>query len=354
MAAIQERSDGEAGSPVSVTGRWRERLDDPLNRFYRYPLARLLVRGLVKTPVTPNQVTFVQPLLAGAAGYLITFPGRGHLVAGALLFELRAVLDCADGTLARARGRASAGGHAIDGIADWLATLLLYAGIFWHFRLHPPPAGAWSHYLSVGGILLLALAQGALRSFAADHYKLKYTSIFEHGRDGTVAALCRKVDALGPESSIFARVDVLIARAEHLAFEHERFDPSRAAGVRGAPAADGAPHTPADARLAVPARAGGHAAGPRDRRAVERVQRRRLPLAGDVLAARGAPLGGSALLRRGGAAVDPAGDGPQRPLRPGRRAALRARGHSARASFRALTTSSSKSISVQAKSSTRS
>ncbi len=30
--------------------------------------------------------------------------------------------------------------------------------------------------------------------------------------------------ALGPGSSIFARVDVLIGRAEHLAFEHQVFD----------------------------------------------------------------------------------------------------------------------------------
>jgi hypothetical protein len=76
-------------------------------------------------------------------------------------------------------------------------------------------------------VLLLALSQGALRSLAADHYKLKYTSVFERGRDGTVEELCRKVRAKGPGSSIFARVDLLIARAEHLAFEHERFDAER-------------------------------------------------------------------------------------------------------------------------------
>jgi phosphatidylglycerophosphate synthase len=240
MGAIHERSDDETEPEPSVAGRWKERLDDPLNRFYRYPLARLLVRVLVKTPVTPNQVTFVQPFLAAAAGYLITFPDHAHLVAGALLFELRAVLDCADGTLARAKQQTSAAGHAIDAVADWLATVLLYAGIFWHFHLHPPPAGAWSHYLPVGAVLFLAVTQGALRSVAADHYKVKYTSIFEHGRDGNVEALCRKVDALGPDASVFARVDVFIARAEHLAFERERF-----AGARA-----GAPPTQAEARLA--------------------------------------------------------------------------------------------------------
>ncbi len=224
MVALQDSSEDDAGSPASAPRGWKERLDDPFNRYYRYPLARLLVRGILHTPITPNQVSFVQPFLAGAAGYLLTFPDRRHMLLGALLFEVRAVLDCADGTLARARRQTSQNGHAIDAIADWLAVVLLYAGIFWHFRLYPPPAGPWSHYLSVGGVLFIALAQGALRSVAFDHYKLKYTSVFEEGRDGTIEGLGRKVRALGPSSSIFARVDVLIARAEHLAFEHERFD----------------------------------------------------------------------------------------------------------------------------------
>jgi phosphatidylglycerophosphate synthase len=225
MVAIPDSTEDRA--PLSAPGVWKERLDDPFNRFYRYPLARLLVRGLISTPVTPNQLSFVQPFLAGAAGYCLTFPDRRHLVMAAVLFEVRSILDCADGTLARARHQESPGGHAVDAIADWLATALLYAGIFWHFRLYPPHSGAWSHYFSVGGVLFLALAQGALRSFAADHYKVKYISVFEQERDGTVEALCRKVRALGPESSLFSRVEVLIARAEHLAFEHERVDVDR-------------------------------------------------------------------------------------------------------------------------------
>src|ERR1700679_3316375 len=100
MVAIPDSTD--EGAPLSATSRWKERLDDPFNRFYRYPLARLLVRGLVNTPVTPNQLSFVQPFLAGAAGYLLTFPDRRHLVLAAALFELRSILDCADGALARA------------------------------------------------------------------------------------------------------------------------------------------------------------------------------------------------------------------------------------------------------------
>jgi phosphatidylglycerophosphate synthase len=204
--------------------RWKERLDDPLNRLYRYPLARLIVRRLVATPVTPNEVSWIQPLFAAAAGGLVASDDRGRLLLGAALFEIRSVLDCVDGTLARATKHVTPGGHVVDGVADWLGTALLYAGIFVHFHLHPPPPGAWSRFLSVDAVLVLALAQGALRSFAADHYKRKYVSVFEHGQDEAVASLGQRARAAGAGAPFFTRADALLGRAGHLIFEHERFD----------------------------------------------------------------------------------------------------------------------------------
>ncbi|XXY53856.1 CDP-alcohol phosphatidyltransferase family protein [Sorangium sp. So ce269] len=202
-------------------------MEDPFNRYYRYPVARWIVRALMRTPVTPNQVTLVQPLFAALAGYLVTSDDPRALVAGALAFEVRSILDCVDGVLARAKQLVSPAGHAIDAVADWLGVTFLYAGIFWHFHLHPPPGGPWSAFLSTNGLLLLALAQAALRSFSADYFKLKYCSIFERATDETVEALRRKIQALGPSSSFFAHFDVFIGRMGHLAFEHEWFDPER-------------------------------------------------------------------------------------------------------------------------------
>lgn len=214
-----------AQSSLGAPTIWKLRLEDPLNRYYRYPIARLLVRALLRTPITPNQVTLVQPLLAGVSGYLITFDDPWHLAGAAAAFEVRSILDCADGTLARAKKMSSPSGHAIDATADWLGVIFLYIGLFWHFHLHPPPPGPWSEYVSANGVILYALLQGATRSFASDYYKLKYCSIFETGRDETVDSLRRKVLALGPKSSIFTHFDVFIGRMGHLAFEHEWFDP---------------------------------------------------------------------------------------------------------------------------------
>ncbi len=219
-------SDTPCTSAAGPAG-WKRRLEDPTNTFYRYRVARPIARVLMHTPITPNQVSFVQPFLAALAGWLITYDDWPHLAAGAMLFEMRSILDCVDGTLAREKKMSSPSGHAIDALCDWLGVVLLYAGIFWHFRLHPPPSGSWSHILTVNGVILLALAQGAIRSFASDYYKTKYVSIFERGTDETIAALERKLGALGARPSIFARIDVLIAKIGHLAFEHAWFDPAR-------------------------------------------------------------------------------------------------------------------------------
>jgi phosphatidylglycerophosphate synthase len=218
----------DAIGPTPTEPSWKERFDDPLNRVYRYPLARLIVRRLVRTPVTPNQVTAVQPLLAALSGYLVALGDHRRLVLAALIFEVRSVLDCVDGTLARAKKMTSESGHAIDAIADWLGTLLLYAGVLWRFHRAPPAPGAWSHVLSVDGVIAIVLLQAALRSFASDYYRAKLVSVFETGRDDTVESLRRKVRALGAGAPIFARIEVAIGRAGHRCFAGERFDPDAA------------------------------------------------------------------------------------------------------------------------------
>lgn len=210
------------GSPAESL---KIRLEDPVSRFFRYPLARWIVRGLVRTPVTPNQVTLVQPFLAAVAAWLIVSEERRRLLLAVAIFEVRSIFDCVDGTLARAKKLESPWGHAVDGLADWLSVLFLYVGITLHFQAHPPLHQAFRSAFVAPCVLGVALLQGAIRSFAADYYKQKYVSIFARGRDATVESLREKVLALGPESGVFARAEVLIGRLGHLAFEHEWFDP---------------------------------------------------------------------------------------------------------------------------------
>jgi phosphatidylglycerophosphate synthase len=94
---------------------------EELPDFYIHrPVAARLVRLLLLTPITPNQVT----LASGAAGVLAALAlARSvdrpalRLACAALLFG-STVLDCCDGQLARARQMTSPNGMLLDAAAD--------------------------------------------------------------------------------------------------------------------------------------------------------------------------------------------------------------------------------------------
>jgi phosphatidylglycerophosphate synthase len=91
------------------------------------PIAMRLLPALLRRPrITPNVVTgaaFVVGL-ASIAAFI-----AGNLVAGALLYETRFVLDCLDGKIARVRGLSSPAGAMFDRVADSLTIPTVYAVI---------------------------------------------------------------------------------------------------------------------------------------------------------------------------------------------------------------------------------
>jgi len=102
-----------------------------INRFTEWiarPPAAVLVYFFAKTPITPNQVTFLSAFVAAGAGAIFALlPGSYlWLVVAALVFELSFVLDCADGQLARVRKVASPLGHLLDFLMDELKAMLIF------------------------------------------------------------------------------------------------------------------------------------------------------------------------------------------------------------------------------------
>ncbi len=215
--------EGGAGLVCGPTG-WKRRLEDPFNTFYRYPLALALTRLLLPTAITPNQISLVQPVFAAVAGWLLTLPDARYHLGAVVLFELRSILDCVDGSLARAKRLSSPNGHAIDAVADWLGVLFLYAGIFHHVYHRADLGMAPSVALLV---VAAALVQGGLRSFAADYFKAKYLGIFERGCDEVVETLADKLRAARDGRGAFARVDAFILRMGHLLFELSPYQPGK-------------------------------------------------------------------------------------------------------------------------------
>jgi archaetidylinositol phosphate synthase len=90
------------------------------------PLAHLVVLVLAPLRVPPPAVVAASGA-AGIAGAVEL--ARGHLIAAALLVQLKTVLDNADGQLARLTGRMTAFGRYLDSEVDLLVDAALFAAL---------------------------------------------------------------------------------------------------------------------------------------------------------------------------------------------------------------------------------
>ncbi len=90
------------------------------------PLARLVVALLLPLHVPPPAVV-VANAVAGLAGAWAIW--HGDLLAGALLLQLKTLLDNADGQLARASGRTSTLGRHLDTEADAVVNVAVFAAL---------------------------------------------------------------------------------------------------------------------------------------------------------------------------------------------------------------------------------
>jgi archaetidylinositol phosphate synthase len=81
------------------------------------PIAHLVVLALLPLRTPPPVVVCASATSGLSAAFAI---GSGHFVVGALLLQLKTVLDNADGQLARASGRVTAFGRYLDSESDLL------------------------------------------------------------------------------------------------------------------------------------------------------------------------------------------------------------------------------------------
>jgi phosphatidylglycerophosphate synthase len=127
------------------------------------PPAAALVLALRNTRVTPNQVTLASLVVCALAGAMLLWrDGYAWVLAAVVVFEISFILDCADGQLARLRGRASVLGHLLDFLTDEIKAMLLYGCVgvhLWRFS-------GDERYLVAGIAGMFFLASGiALTSF---------------------------------------------------------------------------------------------------------------------------------------------------------------------------------------------
>ncbi|NBE96955.1 CDP-alcohol phosphatidyltransferase family protein [Nonomuraea sp. KC401] len=105
---------------------------------------------MARTPVTPNQLTWVMTVAGVVAGVVLALPGLWAAVFAALLVQVYLLLDCSDGELARWTGKTSLVGVYLDRVGAYFTEAALLAGLGWRASVVLPD---WYTVLGVAAAL---------------------------------------------------------------------------------------------------------------------------------------------------------------------------------------------------------
>lgn len=97
---------------------------------FNKPISFFITRFLLKTNITPNQITWVNMGVALLAFVFLVQPGDIFRWMGAFLMQANSVIDGCDGEVARIKVQTSESGAWLDTIADDFSNNLFYLGIF--------------------------------------------------------------------------------------------------------------------------------------------------------------------------------------------------------------------------------
>ena len=85
-------------------------------------------KWLIKTPVTPNQISIFNLLLMGFAAWLISFGKPLNTIIGGILFQLTSILDGCDGEVAQIKLKDSRFGALVDTVTDQISYIVFIIG----------------------------------------------------------------------------------------------------------------------------------------------------------------------------------------------------------------------------------
>jgi phosphatidylglycerophosphate synthase len=138
--------------------------------FYR-PLAFLVVKSVYRTRITPDHLTIAAIIMGLAGGCTYAFGLQFSCVIGAVFYLLFNILDCSDGQLARLKKNGTSVGRLIDGFADYVATVAIYAGIAIGYSNNPEQPSLMLIWLSLAGISTI------IQESLVDYYRTRFLDI---------------------------------------------------------------------------------------------------------------------------------------------------------------------------------
>jgi phosphatidylglycerophosphate synthase len=118
-------------------------MEEALDLVLYRPLAFVLAKVANRTPITPNQISVMSLGFGLLTGWLFAAGTPQAGAAAAACYFLCNTLDCADGQLARLRGKPSPFGYIVDGSIDYVASVAVFVGIAYHLTAQRPGEYSW-------------------------------------------------------------------------------------------------------------------------------------------------------------------------------------------------------------------
>ncbi len=141
--------------------------------FYR-PIAFLFVKAVYRSPITPNQVTFLSMVAGLVAAWFFSIGSAAVLSWAALFYAVANILDCSDGQLARLQKSGTLMGRVVDGVADYISSVAIFLSLGIGFARNADPQ--WLLVIGAG-------LSSALHAFFFDHYQSEFMSIVRSERN---------------------------------------------------------------------------------------------------------------------------------------------------------------------------
>jgi phosphatidylglycerophosphate synthase len=127
-------------------------LEEWLDLVLYRPLAFGVTKVVAPTPITPNQISVASLFFGLLAGWLLWVGSTEAALLAAGSYFVCNVLDCADGQLARLRGKPSPFGYIVDGSIDYLASVAVFVGMAHHLTLQRPGEHNWYVIATLAGL----------------------------------------------------------------------------------------------------------------------------------------------------------------------------------------------------------
>jgi len=156
-------------------------VEEPIDVWVHRPIAHLIARACFPLPISPDAITALSILAGIASGVALVVDFPFHLPASGLLLFCSAVLDCADGQLARMRGTSSVFGRMLDGTADMVtAAVVVPASAFLIWRSFATP---WWVGLAAVTLATITIVTSSFHTTMYDHYKNVFLRLTGPGED---------------------------------------------------------------------------------------------------------------------------------------------------------------------------